>query len=155
MSQYSIYGTVVLCSFSKANHQRYLYEAADAKLKAAFNHSKYDGRRAYKNAVTFHVPYNHHDPDLIGSFLGKLCGVRAPSTESIDTGSEDSMEHDQLLKMKQVTGMEWQSANQDMKKKVCVCVYVCMYVCMCVCMYVCMYVCMRVCGLMYWNSTAS
>ncbi len=29
--------------------------------------------------------------------------------------------------------------DDDLKKKVCMCVYVYVYVCMCVCMYVCMY----------------
>ncbi len=82
--------------------------------------SKYnskDWNGLYKNAVTFHLPSEHYDPDFMSSSTGKLCRLQPPMEPRGDSEA-GTTEHDQLLKMKRVTHKEWESANQDVKKKV-------------------------------------
>ncbi len=111
-NEYSV--TIVL--YLRCKKQVHLYQAVDAKLSAAFEGSKFNSKEwngLYKSVVTFHLPCEHYDPDFMNSATGKLCGLGEEPGRGGGTA-----ENDQLLKMKRVTDKEWESANQDIKKKV-------------------------------------
>ena len=103
----------------------HLYQAADSKLNTAFINSKYDSKydsqnpkTAYDHAITFHIPSVCHDPTFATSMTGKLFGLSASSSSSssdVPPEEGEGAEHEQLLKMKQVTDKEW---KLDMKKTV-------------------------------------
>ena len=93
----------------------YLFRAVDAKLTSAYQSSKYSSKewnRPYKNVVTFHIPSDQYNPDLVASATGKLCGLRPPLSDGEKSGETVfTADNDQLLKMKRVTAKQFEAAK--------------------------------------------
>lgn len=92
--KYHLLQNVIEFRTRNSTKSKYLYQVADEKLKAAaISHSKHSDRdlaMAFKGAVTFWVPSDHHEKDFVDSCMGKLCGLThntssAPSSTPTNT----------------------------------------------------------------------